>query len=63
MNKNKKSNCFDADKYYMTNKKTIYLTNFCILILLVIVLCFTLPEVFYQNYLSKLELLWAIFED
>ena len=61
MDNNKTSNNFDIDKYYSNSKKAIILTNLAVIIILTIILFFSLPEVFYQSFLSSLEVLWAIF--
>ena len=61
MNNNKTSNNFDIDKYYSKNKKVIIWTNLGVIIMFTIILFFSLPEVFYQSFLSNLEVLWAIF--
>lgn len=61
MNNNKTSNNFDIDKYYSKNKKAIIWTNLGVIIMFTIILFFSLPEVFYQSFLSNLEVLWAIF--
>lgn len=61
MDNNKTSNNFDIDKYYSNRKKAIILTNLAVIIILTIILFFSLPEGFYQSFLSSLEVLWAIF--
>ena len=59
--KNKKEKQFIPIEHYNKNKKIIYSTNFVSLILLSLIFILFLPNIFYENYLSNLELLWSLF--